>query len=223
VLSEPARQTDLSRPPDTGRTESDEEVFRQLFDTPNRALRLRFRHWAGIGLLTLTVGATALVVPPLIRAAPPAPPPVEQPEAPVLGPPPFPADTPSSVVTSPSAAFTPLSMQGEDAILLKGAVAVSCARCSGGRRAHFLGTAEMRFTVPVAGRHTIAVDYTAAGVRWLSVTVNSVVVLDERKVTGTSFNTPARLTLESQIPDGEVSIMLFSYHSAPDIDAVTII
>jgi hypothetical protein len=119
--------------------------------------------------------------------------------------------------------FRPVTLQAENGSLSDGADAVDCGTCSAGARVRYVGRVDVPARIPFPGTYDVTVVYEVDGSRSLGMSIDDTPVLTSRKVSGSDWTTPLRLTLRAALPAGLISIGFNgSGGNAPDIDAVTI-
>ncbi|MDI1465371.1 hypothetical protein QEZ54_30825 [Catellatospora sp. KI3] len=187
----------------------------------------------GWSALVVAVGATIVVVPPLLMPQPGAVP-AARPSAaapsgrpsPAPGPP---TRSPSArPVASATSRFRPITVHAADpANLRAGARVIDCPSCVDGSRVGYIGgpnTLAVRVAgVPQAGVRTLTIVYETEQPRTLKVAVDDGPVRVLTLAGARSWLIPARVSVRLRLPRGACWIRFFNdAGSAPDINTITI-
>jgi alpha-galactosidase len=123
---------------------------------------------------------------------------------------------------------TTTAIEAETGALSGAAAAAACSGCSGGQKVRFIGNGPANFvTVPdidvtAAGSYQLGIDYELDGARSFFVSVNGGPAV-EVPVTGTSWASPASVSIPVTLDAGSNSIKVFNDSAfAPDLDRITI-
>lgn len=103
---------------------------------------------------------------------------------------------------------------------------IDCPTCTSGSRVQYLGQHHAVIVnvrdVPVAGRRTMTIVYESDGPRPLDIAVNDDPTVTLKLAGAGDWVTPARTSIEIDLPAGDSKIKFFHADPAPDLDLIII-